>query len=241
MKKSYLHLVLLFVSILACPVLAQDEEQDEKKGKAKDTPSAQERMSKLIALGPGVHEVKKDKKGRILSCMIVGQARVSTVLGKAQGLEVARDKAALACSSEFVKWLKEDVNVYQSSEDERIVLISGQEGGEDDSIQESAKAVEKTVKKMESVANGLVRGMQMLHKEVDSSGKTYTIVKGWKADTAEAAKAVTDNLKDGSSKSTSGKSSKDKQTKSKTKASDKELEDDVATSDDADEFFKGPK
>jgi len=46
-------------------------------------------MSKIAQTGPGVYAVKKDDRGRIKSCVVVGQARISTVLGKAAGLEAA--------------------------------------------------------------------------------------------------------------------------------------------------------
>ncbi len=81
-----------------------------------DGPSVEEQMAKLAALGPGVHKIQKGKKGQITSCVVVGQARISTALGKAKGLELARDKANLDCSAQFVKWLKEEASVYQSSD-----------------------------------------------------------------------------------------------------------------------------
>ena len=65
----------------------------------------------------------------------------------------------------------------------------------------------------------------VLHKEVDSANKTYTIVKGWKADTADAAKRIDDKP----SKSTP----KLKQ--------DKNIEDEAVTSKAADAFFSNPK
>lgn len=214
-------------------MFAQDKDKPEKPSDTESVHSTQDRMSKLIALGPGVHSVIKDKNGQIVSCVVVGQSRISTVLGKAKGLEVARDKATLACSAEFVKWLTEEVNIFQSAEDETIILLTGGEGAVDDSIQESGKSIEKTTKKIESVSKGLIRGMQLLHKEVDSDGKTYSIVKGWKAETAEATKVVNENLNARSSNPMAGKTGK-----SMVDEKDKELKDETATSENADEFFR---
>jgi len=210
-------------------VWAQETDQKDKSEKIDASPSIEEQMAKLVALGPGVHNVKKDKKGRILSCIVVGQSRISTALGKSKGLEVARDKAGLACSAEFVKWLKEDVKIFQSTDDETIILLTGEEGGENESILESAKAVEKSTKKIESVSTGLIRGLLILHKEVDSADKTYTLVKGWKAETADAAKKIDD------------KSPKDSIKSASKKKQDKNIEDEAVTSKAADAFLLNPK
>jgi hypothetical protein len=67
--------------------------------------AVEKQMEKVVALGPGIHKIQKDKKGHIFSCVVVGQSRISTALGKAKGLEMARDNANLVCSAEFVKWL----------------------------------------------------------------------------------------------------------------------------------------
>jgi hypothetical protein len=203
-----------------------------------DGPSIEDQMKKLIDLGPGVHMIQKDKKGRITSCMIVGQSRISTALGKAKGIEVARDKANLGCSAEFVKWLKEEVTVYQSSDEETVILLEGEESAEGDSLKESGKAVEKNSKKMESLSKGLVRGMQVLHKQVDGDGKTYSIVKGWKAETAEGVKKVSSDL---ASDDPVGKGKKKDENKVSKKASDKEIESGSATSDEASSFFPKKK
>jgi len=206
-----------------------------------DGPSIEEQMSKIATLGPGVHNIQKDKKGRITACVVVGQARISTALGKAKGTENARDKANLACSTEFVKWLKEEVNVYQSNDEETVTLLEGSEEGEDESLKESAKSVEKSSKKMESVSKGLVRGLQVLHKEVDGDGKTYTVVKGWKADTADGVKKIAADL---ASDEPESKKSKNKKATgeagvktSKDNKIDKDIESGSATSDDAAEFL----
>jgi hypothetical protein len=216
--------------------------EDEGEKPSPEKPSVEEAMRNIAKLGPGVHAIKTDKKGRILSCVVVGQARISTVLGKSKGIEMARDKANLAASAEFVKWLKEEVSVHQANEEEAVMFIEGSEDNDEDALKESGKSVEKNSKKMESVAKGLVRGLQVLHKEVDGDGKTYTVVKGWKADTAQGVKKVAADLasdeppsKEKPSRSSgTTKDAADKPTKPR---KDKDIESDSATSKDAADFL----
>ena len=216
---------------LAIPqfALAQDDEGGNDVAKE---------MKRIAALGPGVHEVQKDKKGQITSCIIVGQARISTALGKTKGIELARDKANLDCSAQFVKWLKEEVSVYQSNDDETIILMEGAEEKENDSLKESAKSLEKSSKRMESVAKGAVRGLQMLHKETDGDGKTYTVVKGFKASTLDALKKLSEDLKsDESASKKNGAGSDSGTSEGKKKKNDKEIESGSATAGDAGDFL----
>jgi len=198
--------------------------------------SVEDTMHKAVVLGPGVQRIEKDKKGRIVSCLVVGQAIIRTSLGKATGIETARDKANLAASVEFVKWLKEDVTVLQSSDGESVTLLEGTEGTDDESAKESGKRVEKDTKKMETTAKALVRGLQLLHKEVDAKGKTYTVVKGWKADTSAATKKIAADLADDDSGHR--KNSQPIKASGKSGKIDKDIESDSVTSDDAKEFLK---
>jgi len=209
-------------------------------------PSIEEMMSQIAELGPGVHNIQKDKKGHITACVVVGQARISTVLGKAKGIENARNKANLDCAAQFVKWLKEDITVYESDDEESVTLLEGEETGEDETLKESGKSVEKSGKKMESLSKGLVRGLQLLHKEVDGNGKTYTLIKGWKADTAEGTKKISSDMasdesapKDKDKVSSNPASSK--QGSDPKKKIDKEIESGRATSADATDFFSKKK
>ena len=227
--------IFAVVFAFPCIVRAGDEEEESPPKK----PSVEEVMSKYVKLGPGVHAIKKDKKGRIVSCVVVGQARISTVLGKAKGIEMARDKANLAASAEFVKWIKENVTAYQSADEENVTLLEGTEGTDDDAHKESGKAVERSSKKMDSLAKGLVRGLQILHKDIDGNGKTYTIVKGWKADTMEAVKKVASDLEGDEPASKGEPKSSDSEKghgSGKSRNSSKDIKSDKATSDDAKDF-----
>lgn len=199
----------------------------------KDT-EVEKALSKIAQLGPGVHAIKKDAKGRITSCVIVGQARISTVLGKAKGLEIARERADLAASGQFIKWLKEKVSVHTKTEDETILFLEGSEENDKEALKESGKAVEKTSKKMESISEGFVRGLQILHVEINDKDKTYTLVKGW---SAESAKAIEKIEKGGDSKVKPKEGDLKKPEEAKKPPIDKKVEDKKVTSDDAKKFL----
>ena len=95
---------------------------------------------------------------------------------------------------------------------------------------------------MQFLSKGLVRGLQVLHKEVDGDGKTYTVIKGWKSDTAEGVKKVASDL--ASDEPESKEPNKKKPTgeaDGKKKRIDKEIESGSVTSDDAAEFFPKKK
>jgi len=142
---------------------------------------------KLVALGPGVHKVKKNDDGAVTTLVTIGQARISTVLGKAKGLERARRSAALSADAEFSKWLKSKVSVAESEDSEDIILLEN-DGGK--VPKETGKAVEKTSRKMELYSEALLRGLQIIHVDQDPDSETLTVIKGWKADTAEGTKKV---------------------------------------------------
>ena len=232
------------ITALSLPAMAEDKEKPTKN----DDDEVAKAMSKIAEAGPGVYKIKTDDKGRIKSCIVVGQSRISTVLGKAKGIETARQRAQLDAKAEFVKWLKEKVNVRQKTDDETIILLEGNEGKGGDELKESGKAVEKTSKKMESIAEGLVRGMEVLHTEVIAKDQTYTIVYGWDAKAAEATKKARSSLndeskdgskpktegvgKDGDGEKTTGSTSDDKKTP------DKKLDDKKSTSSSAKKFLK---
>jgi hypothetical protein len=190
-------------------------------------PGVDKALSDIAQLGPGVHAIKKDAKGRITSCIVVGQSRISTVLGKAKGLQTARERARLDASAQFTRWLRELVLVFSKSDDETILFLEGSEDNDKDALTESGKAVEKTSQKMVSIALGLVRGLQLLHVEVSDKDKTYTIVMGWDAKTAAATRDVKE-INDTGISSTTGKPKK---------PIDKKIEDKKVTSPDAKKFL----
>jgi hypothetical protein len=222
MKRCWTLTIALMVAAGAATGRADNNKDADKKDD-----EVAKAMSKIAQLGPGVYAVKKDDQGRIKTCVVVGEARISTVLGKAQGLETARTRARLAAAAEFRKWLNEKLTVYEKSESETITLIEGAAGGDKDVLKESGKAVEKTTKRYETVADGLVKGLQVLHVEVSGDDKTYTVVLGWDAETAKAAGTV-----DGDGKKEGGKEGDAR------KDGDKKIDSKSVTSDDAKKFIK---
>lgn len=148
---------------------------------------ASDPAEKLVALGPGVHKVDKNDDGSVKRLVTIGQARISTTLGKAKGLERARRIAALGADAEFSKWLKTKVTVAESEDSEDIILLES-DGGK--VPKETGKAVEKTSRKMELFSEALLRGLQVIHIDQDPESEMLTVIKGWKADTAEGTKKV---------------------------------------------------
>ena len=97
---------------------------------------------------------------------------------------------------------------------------------------------------MESLSKGLVRGLQFVHKEVDGDGKTYTVIKGWKADTAEGVKKISDDLasdEPATKDKKAGKTGSTKEGAEPKKKIDKEIESGSTTSDDAADFLPKKK
>ena len=137
--------MVLMTVLCVSGIVRADEQATEHESRP-----VEEQIAKIAALGPGVHAIQKDKKERITSCIVVGQSRISTALGKAKGLEVARKRADLSASAEFVKWLKQDVTVVENTDEDTVTLLEGSEEDNKDTLKESGKAVEKTGSKMET-------------------------------------------------------------------------------------------
>jgi hypothetical protein len=226
---------LFVATALAVALAAGTTWADDKNTKDAEVEKA---LSKIAQLGPHVEVTNKDAKGRITSCVVVGQSRISTVLGKAKGLETARQRARNACSVEFLRWLKEKPVVLHGQRDETITLLEGSEdNSKDDALKESGKAVEKSSTKFASISAGLVRGLQVLHVEVSDKDKTYTLVMGWSAENAKATERIENGdkePKDGESNKPDESSTTSKEVK---KVLDKKIESKKVTSDDARKFL----
>src|SRR5262249_11545353 len=106
--------------------------------------AARVNYSKVAAGGPGVSNVVCDDKGRIVSALIVGRSRISTVLGASRGKEVALQRASLVADAEFVKWLGSKVSVHESDRSEATLFLQGAESNDADALSESGKSLEKT-------------------------------------------------------------------------------------------------
>ena len=195
-------------------------------------------LANIAKLGPGVHAVKTDNKGRISSCVVVGQSRISTVLGKSKGLEVARQKARQDASAQFAKWLGEKTSIHEKDSGETVLFLEGSEGNDKDAVTESGKSVEKTSKNIESVAQAQIRGMQVLHSDQNGEDKTLTLILGWDSKTAKAIRGVKAANEDApGNKSGKSKDGDAKAGDAKKIAEDKKIEDKKATSSDAKKFI----
>jgi hypothetical protein len=155
----------------------------------------------LADLGPGVHKIKKDDGGRLQSCVIVGQARISTVLGTAKGLEIARKRARMSAQAEFVRWMKTSVATVQVMSDSSQVVLKGN----DKALSESGKAVELTSDNVATLSEGVLRGMTIIGVHQDGKTETMTAVYGWTPKFAALAEDAKDiNRQPGDSPSDSG-------------------------------------
>lgn len=222
----------------ACIILITDAALIVGQEHAKNKPTVEEALAKYVAIGPGVQVVKKDKRGRVTSLVVVGNSRISTVLGKEKGLEIARERARLECSAAFVRWLKEKASIFSSSSEEDVVLMEGTESADANTKSEFGKAVDKNSKKMESVSEGIVRGLQPIHAETDGEGKTFSLVMGWKADTAEAVKKLAASLaSDETAKPKAQATKAPPQNSAAQPANDKSIKSSKVTSDDAKDFL----
>jgi hypothetical protein len=139
---------------------------------AKDTSAA---VRQLADLGPGVHKVQKDAAGHMKACVVVGQNRISTVLGNAKGLELAQKRAKLNANAEFIKWMKSNIKAVESMTNESIVYLEGS----DKALRESGKATEVTKDNVELVSQGVVRGMTLIGVHQDGAKGVFTVVFGW--------------------------------------------------------------
>jgi len=194
-------------------------------------------LGKIAQLGPGVHAIKMDKQGRITSCMIVGQARISTVLGKPKGLQDARTKARLDVSAQFVKWLKEKVSLHEKSGEETILFLEGSENNDEKALKESGKSIEKTSKTFESVSEGFLRGLQVLHVEVSDKDKSYALVMGWSVENAKAAEKVEKSTDSKDGQKGIGQKDGDKGSSTTKSRPDTVIGDRKITSDDAKKYL----
>ena len=138
---------------------------------------------KLAKLGSGVHEIKKDGN-RLQSCVIVGEARISTVLGSSKGLSIASRNAQLNAEGAFVSWLKTNVSSVRSFGDETTFELQGSGDGE---ATETGQSVESSAAQITSAAQGAIRGMTLLGEHRDAEGKMLYRIYGWKPGYAELA------------------------------------------------------
>jgi hypothetical protein len=183
--------------------------------------------SKVAAGGPGVSSVVRDDKGRIHSVLVVGRSRISTVLGAGKGKEVTLQRASLQADSEFVKWLGSKVEVHENAQTETTLFLEGSEENDREALRESGKAVEKITEQYTRTAQRLVRGMQLVHRELNADKKELTIVKKWHARNAQAIASI--DKKDAVQKEDQNKTMPAEAARPARKRADKTLEDEKVT------------
>lgn len=141
----------------------------------------------------GVVDIVKDKTGAITKLVVVGAARISTVLGAADGLQTARNESRLRAVGKFRQFLEEKVSVTETSETERKLTLEGD--GTD--IAESGKKISKNTEKYKTFSEGMVRGMQVLGFKtvsLNEKEKMYVTVMGWSKDLADKTRALANEL-----------------------------------------------
>lgn len=141
-------------------------------------------VQNLAALGKGVHKVKKTEDGHFRSCVVVGQARISTTLGAAKGMMTAQRNAKLDAESAFVTWLKANTKSVEQSGDKTEFVLKGDETGRS----ETGSSTETSSSLVQTSAEGAIRGLSLIGKDV--SGEILTLVYGWKPDYAEITREV---------------------------------------------------
>lgn len=141
-------------------------------------------VARLAALGDGVHEIKKNDDGTLKSLKVVGSSRISTVLGKAKGLQRAQKKASMKANAAFVEWIKSEVTSISEESDETILTLQG----DGENVKEQGKATEMSKEVIAKKAQGLVRGLTLVAK--DQTEDMMTLVYLWSPKKANMAKAA---------------------------------------------------
>lgn len=171
---------LLFAGHIGMAENPADATAQENAAKTQDS------IQELAELGPGVHRVKKTANNVFKSCVVVGQARISTVLGKSKGLEIAHRRAELQAESKFVSWLKTHASSVRSRGDEADFILKGDRNNQS----EDGAATEVSSESITSSAQGAIRGLSLIGSHRDLETSTLTLVYAWKPDFAKLADQV---------------------------------------------------
>ncbi len=234
--KKILFVTATIVALVFAFSTAFTSAADKKEGAESKAVSVEEQMDNLVKQGPGVHNIKKDDKGRVQSLVIVGQSRLSTVLGAAKGKELARKRAAQSAKTAFVQWLGEAVVVCENAENETTLFLQGEESNDKNALSEAGKAVEKNTDTYKSVAAGLVRGLTLLHTNLNAEDKECSVVYGWSLANAKSAKDTATH--DPGIEKPSGNEPSEKKSSGKDMSDKKKIRSEKATSPEAEDFLK---
>jgi hypothetical protein len=155
-------------------VLGQEQETKAKK------------LERAVGQGTGVLDVK-DEKGVIRYVSVVGQVRISTVLGLSKGIIVAKRRASLLADAAFTDWMKSEVESVVTSDEKTVLMLEGAEGPEVDELKEEGKSETIDTQNVKRISRGIIRGMVTAAYDQDGKAKLYTIVKVWNPKTGLAA------------------------------------------------------
>lgn len=163
-------------------------------------------VKRLAELGPGVQEIKTLDNGKLRSLKVVGQTRISKVLGKAKGVQIAQQKAKMSAQQAFVEWMKTHATSITTDENEETIVIIGN-GGEPI---EEGKATEISKNSITAKASGLISGLSLVARDVSSDEETLTLVYIWSPKRAAQAgeAAEKNNQNEESAKKSSATSEK---------------------------------
>lgn len=145
--------------------------------------SPEEAVKRMAQMGAGVHDVKKDAKGALQSLKVVGQERISKVLGQAKGVIVAQKSASMKANAEFVEWMEKNVTSVATLDNQTILTLSG----DGEKVSEQGKSDEKTTEQITQVAQGLVKGLKLIGKDQDPETGLLTLVYSWSISGAQLA------------------------------------------------------
>ena len=115
--------------------------------------SVEEQMAQMVALGPGVYNIQKDKDGQDTTCIVVGQSQIISHNPEIRetAISASRQAAIWMAYAEFAKWKRSILTVHRETEAE---AIQSQE---------------------------TVSGLQLLHISVDGDSSATTVALGWRA------------------------------------------------------------
>ena len=113
--------------------------------------SVEEQMAQMVALGPGVYNIQKDKDGQDITCIVVGQSQIISHSPEIRetAISASRQAAIWMAYAEFAKWKRSTVRRETEAE-----AIQSQE---------------------------TVYGLQLLHFSVDGDSSATTVALGWRA------------------------------------------------------------
>ena len=173
--KKYIVAAAAATALIAATAWAENEAATDKNAAVKE----------LADLGAGVHKIKLDENNTLVSCVIVGQARISMSLGKAKGVMNAKKMAKQNAEAAFVGWLKKSVtDISQTGDTSELHITGADENGEPI---EDAQSTETVSQITTSQAQGQIRAMQLIGMDQDGENNIMTAVVGWKPAFAAAA------------------------------------------------------